>query len=979
MPQQQHPRPTIVSSKVSSIAFKVILALALLLAVCGPAQRAYAQAVPIEYEHFNTELTLHEDGMLHVRLVQQIRFDGEFSGAFYAIPLENVTAISNVQLFGATTEQANYELDTVDLAPLAPNYIENNGDEVFIDWNFPETRRGDVRLFVIEYDAFGVTWVYPQEDFISWKAVGEDRSGITVNESEVKLTLPEIIPMDQVTTTDNFGGDMISVTGQTITYIAGDPIPDGASFIVEAHFPHGLLDVGVRQWQREVDGDLLRVEIDRFDTDITINQDGTLSVSEQTALTVLEGALHQGSRSLKLLYLDEVGNPSVAINGQPLDAAEADCTNCYQINVLAGADNWVYLDPTTEQLTINEDNSGSYNIDWYTPLPIQAGERITTTIAYQAAGVLRIAPENQLLTWQVVPDFGIPARQASMRLTLPPGINAEQITLEGPNEQGTPQVQPDGSLLYRFDGPVVPGAWQISLTLPANATRATAPLWQEKFEEVMAQADAAAVTRARNTLISRVIGGLAIVGAILAAIYSWFRWGRRKVKETLGGYLSAPPSRQSPAMVAFLVDRKASERAVLGTIFYLASFKLLEIDLEGEIKLRRLHNEPLHSTSRLTDVYGETVALPRHVTALFDRVLLPGLPQAEWASLDSLAPLLRANLPEIYSVLASDLQTYFIGIPGSDNDAVPGSMWFTIYAILLGLMFFEIIPWFIGFGLGFVVLLIFVIWSATQQTSKGGYTDAGALEADRWRRFRTYLLEIKKYGDQGAAQEIIDRYFGYAVALGVENVLLAQAADMGTTRPVWMPRPSIFNRPDHEPIREPRDPTQPTINFLKPRPRPTTQADAPQPPTLAGMSVQLGKSISQASRNLGALLATAAGDADSVARKVTVNSQLRRREMEWQPNTPVTSILDDIMRQSVADAREVQAREIARRTAARSASRQSSGGGNWGGGSSSSSSTSSRSSSSFGRSSSSSRRSSSSSRSSSSRSRSSGGGRSGFR
>jgi hypothetical protein len=972
--------------KTNSIQRALLSLLALCLifgALLLTARPLHAQDIPIVYQHFDTDMTLRADGVLHVRMVQQIRFDDTFSGAFYAIPLKNVTSISNVQLYGAATEADNYELDTVDLAEIAPDSVENNGNEVVVDWSFPQTRAGDVRLFVIEYDAFGAVWVYPQQDFVRWQAVNDDRSGITVDESVVKLTLPEIIPMDQVTTTSNLAGEAQSIAGNTLTFIADQSIPDGTPFEVEAHFPHGLLDVGVRPWQRDYDGEHLRVDVNNFQAALTLNTDGTLNVHEETALSVLEGALHQGSRSIKLLYMDSVSNPNVAVSGQPLAPGDGDCTGCYTINTLPRAGNWVYLDPDTGQAAINEDNAGVYALDWYTPLPIEAGQPLTTSIDYQVTGTLRVNADNQLLTWQVVPDFGQPVRQASLRLTLPPNVSPDQIVMDGPSGQGSPQLQTDGSLLYRFDGPVVPGAWQIALTLPANATRAQPPMWQQQFEDVIAQADAAAVTRARNALLQRVAGIVVIIVAILVALLTWFRWGRRRVKETLGGYVSAPPSQQSPALVSYLVDRKASERGILGSIFYLASLKLLEIDLQGEIKLRRLRNEPLQGTPRLTDAYGESVPIPRHLQTLFDQVLLPGLPLNEWASLDSLTPRLRASLPEIYASLAGDLQKYFIHIPGSGSDAIPGSLWFITYATLIGLMFFEIIPWLVGFILGFIALLVFVVWSAIYHTTQGSYNDEGARAADQWRRFKTYLQNIKKYGDLAAAQEILDRYFGYAVALGVENVVLAQASDMGSQPPVWMPGGYTSGQ---SPIRpRPRDQTS-TPGFPWPRPStprpslpPSAPAQMPQLPSLAGMSAQLGDSIRRASSNLGSLLSTAAGDANSAARTVVVNSQLRRREMEWKPNTPVNTVLDDILRQSVADAREVQAREIARRQAARTRPSESSGGGwNWSSGGSSSSS---RSSSSFGRSSfgSSSRSSSSSHSSSGGSSRSGGGGRSGFR
>src|SRR5215203_603178 len=104
-----------------------------------PAQPLYAQEVPIVYQHFDTEMTLQDDGVLHVKLIQQIRFDGIFSEGYYAIPIKNVTSIGNVQLWGAATEEDNYVLDTENLYPIAPNYVDNNGEEVTVDWNFPTT------------------------------------------------------------------------------------------------------------------------------------------------------------------------------------------------------------------------------------------------------------------------------------------------------------------------------------------------------------------------------------------------------------------------------------------------------------------------------------------------------------------------------------------------------------------------------------------------------------------------------------------------------------------------------------------------------------------------------------------------------------------------------------------------------------------------------------------------------------------------
>jgi hypothetical protein len=987
------------NSRQRTALYTVILFLLSLLPVVPP-QHALAQGpsdAPLVYEHFNTDLNLGEDGTLHVRMVQQIAFDDSFSGAFYAIPTGYATAIENVELYGAASDEDNYNPDTSNLVPIQPNYIDDTGDEIVIDWNYPRTEAGDVRLFVIEYDALGVTWVYPDRDIVRWQAVNADRSGLTVNNSVVTLTLPDLIPMEQIGGSTTLEDGIARLSGQTLTFTATGPIPDGVPFEVEASFPHGILPVGVQEWQLAADSESLAVSADSFLADLAINADGTLSVHEVTTLEVEEGALHQGYRTLLLDRIDNVTVNEVTVNDQPLAPSPASCAGCYVADSVPRSEDWVYLDPETQLPTIDEDRSGFYSIDWYTPLPALPGEPVRIALDYEVEGALRVGAEDQLLTWQVAPNYGQPIQEVSFRLIPPPGVDAEQIEVDGPTEQGTPQVQPDGSLLFHFDGPVVPDAWQIAVTLPADATTAQPPLWQEQFEEVMAQADAAAVARARWQLARWVIGALVIVGTVIIAIIAWNRWGRRKVKETLGGYVSEPPSQQSPAVVAFLLDRKATEQGILGSIFHLASLKLLEIDLDGdEIKLRRLREEPLQGTGRLKDPYGKNVAVSGHLQALFDQVLIPTLPLGQWVSLDAIGPLLRAKLPDIYAFLGRDVQQFFIKVPGSRGDTIPGVLWLIVYGTLLGLMFIGWLPILAGFLIGFVAIIIYVAWSAIYETTQAGYSDAGAQEADRWRRFKTYLLDIKKYGDLGAAQEILDRYFGYAVALGVENVVLAQASELGGLRPLWMPNlndpyPSTRSR---DPLRQPRG-GEPRIGRA-PGTRASIPRVLPNRPTLSGMSAQLGDSLSQASNNLGRLLSTAAGDANSTGRTVVLNSQLQRREMQWKPNTPVERVLDDILRQSVSDAREVQAREVARRNQSRSSSSSSRGDWDNGGGASrsssrsrssggfgSSSSRSSSSRSSWGSSSSSSRssssRSSSSSSSRSSSSRSGGGGRSGFR
>src|SRR5690606_15979905 len=121
-------------------------------------------------------------------------------------------------------------------------------------------------------------------------------------------------------------------------------------------------------------------------------------------------------------------------------------------------------------------------------------------------------------------------------------------------------------------------------------------------------------------------------------------------------YESEPPSPLSPAIVSYLVERKASEHGILGAIFHLATVGALEIDMTGAdtsggITLRRRRAEPIGNTRTLPDAYGDPVPIDRHLAYLFDNVLRPVTPQDQAVSLDAIGPRLREHLPELYAQL----------------------------------------------------------------------------------------------------------------------------------------------------------------------------------------------------------------------------------------------------------------------------------------------------------------------------------------
>src|SRR5699024_8704865 len=64
-------------------------------------------------------------------------------------------------------------------------------------------------------------------------------------------------------------------------------------------------------------------------------------------------------------------------------------------------------------------------------------------------------------------------------------------------------------------------------------------------------------------------------------------------------------------------------------------------------------------------------------------------------------------------------------------------------------------------------------------------TRHGAEAAARWRAFRTYLADIRKYEKLETATELFDRYLAYAVAFGLEQRWVREFERAGAPVPGW--------------------------------------------------------------------------------------------------------------------------------------------------------------------------------------------------
>jgi hypothetical protein len=128
-------------------------------------------------------------------------------------------------------------------------------------------------------------------------------------------------------------------------------------------------------------------------------------------------------------------------------------------------------------------------------------------------------------------------------------------------------------------------------------------------------------------------------------------------------------------------------------------------------------------------------------------------------------------------------------------------------------------------------------------------SDSGVEEAQRWRSFKRYLSNLKQYAGVEDAQKILDRYFAYAVAMDVEQVVLNSAAEMGTRIPTWSYGPMMRRMDSGRSGGSTPSSWEPaSTGGSVGLPRPTLSQ---RPVLTAPQSRSIGTSLNEASRSLG--------------------------------------------------------------------------------------------------------------------------------
>ena len=883
-----------------------LLILTFLLGWLAAAPLGFAQP-DVQYARFDINITVLANGRFIVQEVQHLRFGGEFSSGFAEIPLAYTTGVENVTVTGGPSlaEQTPYLPGRG--APQTFNQ-SREGDTLFVDWEFAPTRPGDMLVFVLEYTVEGGLWVYPDATRLEWRAIPADRSGLAVPQSRVTVTLPAPVAAEALVA-DAFGPahtiEMIEAGDRTtVVYEIIEAAADGTPFQVLLDFPPELVTAVLQQWQVAEDNARLEYSIDQIDMVIEMQPDGTLHVVETQQVSVQAGILYNGVRHFSLLFTDGIQILGVREGDFPLTEMEpgSDCLDCYTVETKSPFSWWASYSPVRDEVTIDEEAAGEVRLNWFVP-PLVAGESGQFALEYIVEGAVRPTETDQQLNWTAVSNYGVPIENENVRVRwlLPGGLSVEDVQFSG----GDIARADDGTILITNAAPIAPNSpWQIELTLPPDATSAAVPAWQRKIEDEMAKGEIYRVRQARIDL-AWLVGSLVLgIMAVLGGLTYWYLRGSRRLREAMGNYRTEPPSDLPPGVVNYLVEGKMTGRGVLASVLHLADLGLVQLQMGDPLLVTAKQQEPLAVNGQLITPAGQTVVISRFLAGLFNG-LLPSLPPGTAVPLPSLLSTLPAQLPQLTKTMAEEMVGHFYGRKRGWAKMSPRlflPVLFILFALVIAnnlparwdlpvpvVLFFGMLAWF----------LLSIVFS-TLNSSKGSPANK---EVQQWQGFKAYLVAIQQHGDLAEAQEILDHYFAYAVALGVDDRLVAQIQQMGGHIPGWLGDGSR-QRPVPPMRRTWQDAWRRRLRRGSWRPQPSGSArpaTTTAAPTLETISDNLTGSLERASSSLTDLLNTAVGPGqDGRSIDIVLNVAGQTVPLSWDGEQTLDGMMSDIMRKADA-------------------------------------------------------------------------------
>ncbi len=495
--------------------------------------------------------------------------------------------------------------------------------------------------------------------------------------------------------------------------------------------------------------------MDQYNSDITINQDGSLDIVETLVYVYDSGSFHRGTRYWLTNRFDSITNIQVAeiipgpTNSVPL-------INYRQSSY--DPDDSKSGEPGTFGMTTE---GNRFKVRWVYDYVSNTSKAFR--LSYHVTGGVKVYSDRDELDWYAIPqDWSSPINRSRVQVTLPQGMDASKAL--NITSKPSAEVSKQGNGIAWAIGNN--SGLEVGAHLPKGIVQATKPVWQDRVDN-----------QGLIDLVLLLAGLLLLIGGVLWSIRTWYTKGRDKPVKLLSDYITAPPSNLSPGLVGTLLDESADVRDVIATV--------VDQGRKGNLVMQETEQSGLFSSKDFEYKQLNNKAEYRFEEMVLNSIFSRGNP----VRLSELKNTFYSSLPPIYDEMYRSLVTlkYFPENPKAvrTRNYALGVVFFVLagLAALAAVVLAESVSVFLfAFPVAFAAIGLVRLITAGVMPRK---TDFGSEEAEKWRAFGRYLQQMKQYTDVQAAADKFQQYLPYAVAMGMERQLISQFNSVPSAMPPY--------------------------------------------------------------------------------------------------------------------------------------------------------------------------------------------------
>jgi len=488
---------------------------------------------------------------------------------------------------------------------------------------------------------------------------------------------------------------------------------------------------------------------ERYDVDITVQQNGDLLVEEQQTIVFTSGSFHYGYRTIPMDKTDGIVNVEVWEQSQ-------------QYTQSSSQDEYTF--------SVKEEGN-ELVVHWY--FPYTSNSRHTFIFRYTVqSGIKMNSKEGDSIFWKAIPpDHSFPIESARVTVRFPSGVDLGDIVSYGAQAESTTE----GDTVTFVAAREIPAGkeMEIGIAFAPGLVQADKPDWQTRQE-------AADIF---NLLLGG-LGALLLVGGLMGVLLLWYLRGRDPQIGLAAEYLSEPPSDTPPGIAGTLIDERADMQDVIASLVDLARRGYLEmIETQASRGLLGLGGGSEFTFRRTGKSWDDL--LP------FERTILKKIfGRRNERSLTDLKNKFYTAIPKIQKRLYQ--QTVTLKFFRTDPETVRGryaglGVGLLVVTAGIGFLAFSLLAETTGaiicpfISIGIAAIALIIVGQAMPVKTR-----QGAEETAKWKAFKRYLEDIDRYAQLEEATDQFDRYLPYAIAFGIERSWINKfAAVPSTPIPIW--------------------------------------------------------------------------------------------------------------------------------------------------------------------------------------------------